>query len=59
MITKKTCPKCGSQDVNLTMKGMMELWTCRSCGFTGNMISKPIIGREQKNNSNNGSLYRK
>lgn len=48
MITKKTCPKCGSQDVLPAYKGITESWICRNCGFTGNMISKPIIGREQK-----------
>ncbi len=47
MITKKTCPKCGSEDVVMISTGMAGAWKCRNCGFTGNMIEKPFVGRDK------------
>jgi len=46
MITKKICPKCRSEDVVMISSGIVGSWKCRSCGFAGNMIEKPITGRD-------------
>jgi len=46
MLAKKVCPKCGSDDVVVLSKGSMNVWKCRNCGFVGNMIDKPIVGKE-------------
>jgi ribosomal protein L37AE/L43A len=48
MITRKTCPKCGSDDVVMISTGMAGTWKCRNCGFAGNMIEKPFVGRDKK-----------
>ena len=48
MITKKNCPKCGSDDVISVSKGMVGSNMCRNCGFVGNMIERPFIGSDKK-----------
>ena len=48
MITKKICSKCGSNNVVMISKGPVGTWKCQDCGFVGNMIDKPVVGREIK-----------
>lgn len=42
MITKKTCPKCGSSDVQAIGSG---IFVCKGCGYRGKMDDKEITGR--------------
>ncbi|MDO8460434.1 MAG: hypothetical protein Q7S74_04955 [Nanoarchaeota archaeon] len=44
MITKKICPTCGSFDLMPVAGGLTGIWMCKECGYSGNMIEKPIIG---------------
>lgn len=49
MITKKFCPNCGSNDVELIAGGITGSWMCRNCGYSGSVFpEKPILGREEQ-----------
>lgn len=49
MLTKKFCPRCGSEDVDLVAGGVSGTFMCRNCGFSGAVFpEKEILGREQK-----------
>ncbi len=65
MITKKFCPNCGSNDVELVAGGITGSWMCRNCGYLGSIFpEKPILGREgqskeQSKGRNSSKLGRK
>ncbi len=47
MITKKFCPNCGSDDVQMIAGGTIGTWICKNCGFSGSIFpEKPIVGSE-------------
>lgn len=49
MIGKKFCPNCGSEDVDLAGGGVMGIWICRECGYSGSIFpEKPFIGGETR-----------
>jgi ribosomal protein L37AE/L43A len=49
MLSKKFCPKCGSEDVHLVAGGMTGTWVCKKCKYTGTLFpEREIIGREVK-----------
>ncbi|MBI2452410.1 hypothetical protein HYV50_05030 [Candidatus Pacearchaeota archaeon] len=51
MITKKFCPKCGSEDIQMVAGGLIGSWMCKNCGFSGSIFpEKPIIVSEQQIN---------
>ena len=46
MITKKTCPECGSDNISFVSgDGEHGAFMCRACGNTGTFDEEPIIGR--------------
>jgi len=47
MLSRKFCPKCGSEDVMMIAAGMTGSWMCKKCGFTGSVFpEKEVVGRE-------------
>ena len=52
MITRKICPNCGSEDVFMIAGGVIGNWMCKKCGYTGAILEKEILGREQKTKTN-------
>ncbi len=46
MLTKKFCPNCGSEDVDMIAGGITGGWMCRNCGYSGIFPEKPIIEGE-------------
>mgnify|MGYP001560531724 CR=1 FL=1 len=48
MLTKKICPNCGSEDVYMIAGGITGNWICKSCGYSGAVLEKEIIGKERK-----------
>ncbi len=47
MISKKFCPKCKSEDVEMVAGGITGSWVCGNCGFMGTVFpEKEIIGSE-------------
>jgi|SRR3989344_1701067 len=51
MITRKICPRCGSDDVQMIAGGTIGMWMCKKCGFSGSIFpEKPIVGSESEDN---------
>ncbi len=49
MLTKKFCPRCGSEDIELVAGGIGGIFMCTNCGFSGSVFpEKEIVGREMK-----------
>lgn len=49
VISKKFCPNCGSENVDLIAGGTIGMWMCKNCGYNGSVFpEKPIAGRELK-----------
>ncbi len=46
MISKKVCPRCGSEDVYMAAGGITGGWICKNCGYSGGIIEKEILGGE-------------
>ena len=46
MITKKVCPDCGGDDMKMMGTGMLGTYMCNSCGYEGEALEKPYVGRE-------------
>jgi len=45
MITKKFCPRCGSEDVEMVAGGTMGTFICKNCLFSGSVFpEKSIVG---------------
>lgn len=46
MLTKKFCPRCGSENVQVIAGGIIGTWMCADCGFSGSVFpEKEIIGK--------------
>ena len=46
MITKKTCPECGSDNISfISGDGEHGAFMCRACGNTGTFDEETIINR--------------
>ena len=48
MITRKFCPRCGSEDMMLAAGGTMGTWACKKCGYIGVALEKEFVGKEHK-----------
>ena len=48
MITKKFCPRCGSEDVHMIAGGTTGQWMCKNCNYIGSVLEKVITGSELK-----------
>ena len=47
MISKKFCPKCKSNNVEMASGGVTGSWVCMDCGFMGTIFpEKEIVGSE-------------
>ena len=56
MLTKKFCPKCKGENVDMIAGGTVGSWICRDCGYSGSLFpEKPILGGEMNTNINNGN----
>ncbi|MEK6824644.1 MAG: hypothetical protein AABX12_05485 [Nanoarchaeota archaeon] len=52
MITKKTCPECGSDNISFVSgDGEHGAFMCRACGNTGTFDEEPIMSRTLKSHS--------
>ena len=60
MITKKFCPRCGSDDVDMIAGGIIGAWMCRKCGYSGSIFpEREIVGGEQSMDKNKKALFKK
>ncbi|PXY71322.1 hypothetical protein CXX78_01660 [Candidatus Parvarchaeota archaeon] len=49
VLTKKFCPRCGSEDVHMIAGGITGSWMCGNCGYTGSIFpEKEIVGSKEK-----------
>ena len=49
MITKKICPNCGSNEVDMIAGGITGSWMCKECGYSGSVFpEEEILGRKQE-----------
>jgi len=49
MLTKKKCPRCGSEDIEIISSGDVNNFMCKNCGYAGNMEDKmPIMEGENE-----------
>ena len=49
MVSKKFCPRCGSEEVEMIAGGITGTWMCRKCGFSGAIFpEKEIVGKDSK-----------
>ena len=49
MLGKKFCPRCESEDVEMVAGGLIGMWICTKCGFSGSIFpEKPIVGLKQE-----------
>ncbi len=44
MLSKRVCPNCGSEDVEMIGSGK---FMCKNCGYSGEFPEKEILGREE------------
>ena len=52
MLKIRICPRCGSENVQMVAGGIMGMWMCADCGFSGSVFpEKEIIGGELENSS--------
>jgi ribosomal protein L37AE/L43A len=51
MISKKFCPLCKGEDVEMMAGGVTGSWMCKKCGYNGIMPEKEFIGGEGENES--------
>lgn len=50
MLSKKFCPKCGSDEVEMIAGGTTGTWMCKKCGFSGSIFpEREILGRNTDN----------
>jgi transposase-like protein len=54
MISKKLCPRCGSENIYLVGGGETSNYMCKDCGFNGERFPKKII-INKKGGIKNGS----
>ena len=49
MMGIRICPKCGSDNVQMAAGGIIGMWICKNCGFSGSIFpEKPILGSEEE-----------
>ena len=49
VLTKKFCPKCGSEDVQMIAGGITGSWICKNCSYSGSVFpEKEIVGTKEK-----------
>ena len=52
MITKKICPECESENVELVAGGIIGGYMCKDCGFLGNIFPEIQILQNKKQERN-------
>ena len=38
MVSKKNCPKCGSESIDFYAGGLTGIYHCKKCGYSGAII---------------------
>ena len=50
MISKKFCPRCKSENVELAAGGMTGIFECQNCGYSGSIFPEKLMtDREMEN----------
>jgi len=44
----KTCPKCGSTDIEWTLPQMWSKWECMECGYRGTVVIEKDYENDRK-----------
>lgn len=45
MLSKKICPRCKSENVQMVAGGTTGTWMCEDCGYSGSIFpEKEIVG---------------